>query len=79
MPVLVVSGTHDPKAQYENGLEVAFSLGNARLLSVENAGHGDLFQPNAELETLYVAFLDSGDFPSEEEMSLPPIKFDLPH
>jgi proline iminopeptidase len=65
-PVLTVHGTKDRSAPYGGGREWALELPNARLVSVEGAGHGPWIESPAKVLGAIEKFL-SGDWPEAAE------------
>ena len=46
VPVLIIHGTQDGVVPYAHGKKLSETFPNARLLTVEGAGHNDLFAPS---------------------------------
>jgi pimeloyl-ACP methyl ester carboxylesterase len=63
MPVLVVHGTKDRSAPYGGGRDWAAMLPNARLVTVENAGHMPWIEKPGDVFDTLQTFLD-GAWPS---------------
>jgi 2-hydroxy-6-oxonona-2,4-dienedioate hydrolase len=62
-PVLVVHGTKDRSAPYGGGRDWAAMLPDARLVTVENAGHMPWIEKAGEVFDALQIFFD-GDWPS---------------
>ena len=65
-PVLTIHGTRDRSAPYGGGREWAMLLPNARLVTVENAGHAPWIEAPEKVFGSIKAFLD-GTWPEEAE------------
>ncbi len=72
-PVLIVSGTLDPRTPVANGEEVAKTLPNAKHLVVAGAGHGDdLLVASPEIARVAATFFAGGTVTPQRLVALPP-------
>ena len=65
-PVLTIHGRRDRSAPYEGARDWVRLLPNARLVSVENAGHMPWIEKPAEVRSAIGTFL-AGDWPAAAE------------
>jgi proline iminopeptidase len=74
-PVLTIHGTRDRCAPYAGGRDWAMRLGNARLLTVEGAGHAPWIEAPAQVFRTLETFLQGG-WPQEARAvtSLEPVR-----
>jgi pimeloyl-ACP methyl ester carboxylesterase len=66
-PVLIVHGTLDRSAPYGGGREWAFRLPDARLLSLDGAGHAPWIEYPSKVFDAARWFLDDGVWPANGE------------
>ena len=57
-PVLTIHGRRDRSAPYGAGRDWAMSLGNARLLTIEQGGHAPWIEAGEEVGSAVETFLD---------------------
>ena len=62
-PILVVGNTFDPSTPYQNSLDMAEQLADARLLTVEGFGHSEMLNPSDCANAYIVEYLISGALP----------------
>ena len=65
-PVLTIHGSRDRSAPYGGGREWAMRLPNARLLTVDDAGHAPWIEAPAAVHAAIATFLD-GQWPDQSE------------
>ena len=75
-PVLIIHGTLDRSAPYGGGREWALRLPNARLLSLDGAGHAPWIEYPSKMFDATRSFLDDRVWPANSETVT---GLDLPH
>lgn len=69
VPVLIVHGNKDRSAPYGGGREWAMALANARLLTVDGAGHAPWIEDPERVLPAIAAFLDGNWPPGAEQVT----------
>ena len=61
--ILVFGNTGDPVTPYQNSVAMAHDLGNARLLTINEAGHTEGMNPTTCATNYEVSYLETGALP----------------
>ena len=61
--IVVIGNVHDPATPYQGAVDLAKTLGNARLLSWNGQGHTSYLQGSTCVDDLVDAYLDTGAVP----------------